>query len=153
IAAMFVALAAARARRPRKRRSAVAMAALALGLGPPALLLGCGREIPRYSLDAGFGAGDPPAISFAGRIVTTNNGDDSLSALDPLSADAPPLRVPVGLSPVEPEGPHHVSAAPDGAFVYVNLSEAVLGGGSGPHGAHGNGTTPGFVLKLGTADG
>jgi DNA-binding beta-propeller fold protein YncE len=61
--------------------------------------------------------------------------------------------LPVGFIPVELEGPHHLSADPAGQFVYVNLSEAVSGSGGGPHGAHGTGTIPGYVLRIGTADG
>src|SRR5205085_11047264 len=51
------------------------------------------------------------------------------------------------------EGPHHLAADPAGRFVYINLSEAVAGSGTGPHGSHGTGTIPGFVLKLSTKDG
>lgn len=114
--------------------------------------MACGRDVPRYDLDAGFGSADPKTPSMVGRIVTSNNGDDSLSVIDPGSL-GPAIRVPVGLVPIEPEGPHHVSASPDGAFVYVNLSYSVVAGGGGPHGTHGTGTMQGFVLKLSTADG
>jgi len=113
----------------------------------------CGGEVPRYTLDAGFGPSDPSAIPMHGRLVVTNNGDDSLSVVDPGDSAAPALRVPVGLQPIEPEGPHHLSASPDGSALYVNISYSVVGGGGGPHGAHGNGTMPGFVLKLSTSDG
>jgi hypothetical protein len=124
-----------------------AMCAIAI-----ALPLACGGEVPRYSLDGGFGPTDPAPIAMRGRLVVTNNGDDSLSVVDPTGA-GPALRIPTGLQPIEPEGPHHLSAAPDGSAVYVNISYSVVGGGGGPHGAHGNGTMPGFVLKVGTSDG
>jgi DNA-binding beta-propeller fold protein YncE len=117
------------------------------------VLPACGGEIPRYALDGGFGPTDPPPISMHGRLVVTNNGDDSLSVVDASDGTGPALRVPVGLQPIEPEGPHHLSAAPDGSALYVNISYSVVGGGGGPHGAHGNGTMPGFVLKLATSDG
>ena len=61
--------------------------------------------------------------------------------------------IPVGFNPVELEGPHHITPDPAGQFVYLNLTEAVAGSGSGPHGSHGTGTIPGFVLKLRTSDG
>jgi DNA-binding beta-propeller fold protein YncE len=112
---------------------------------------GCRDEVPTYALDGGFSVDSPAANVLAGRIAVTNNGDDSLSTIDP-AAVGPAVRVPMGLVPVEPEGPHHLSAAPDGSFVYVNISYMVVGGGSGPHGAHGNGTMPGFVLKASTSD-
>lgn len=117
-----------------------------------AVVAGCGGEVPRYSLDGGFGPTDPPAVAMRGRLVVTNNGDDSLSVVAP-DGTGPVLRVPAGLQPIEPEGPHHLSASPDGAALYVNISYSVVGGGGGPHGAHGNGTMPGYVLKLSTSDG
>jgi len=112
----------------------------------------CGGEVPRYTLDGGFGPSDPPAISMRGRVIVTNNGDDTLSVIDP-DATTPALSLPAGLQPIEPEGPHHLSALPDGTAVFVNISYSVVGGGGGPHGAHGNGTMPGFVTKLSTSDG
>ena len=129
------------------RRFVAAGVIVAIGALPA-----CGGEIPRYSLDGGFGPTDPPAIPMRGRMVVTNNGDDTLSVVDPAAATTAP-RVPAGLEPIEPEGPHHLSASPDGTAVFVNISYSVVGGGGGPHGAHGNGTMPGFVIKLSTSDG
>jgi YVTN family beta-propeller protein len=87
-----------------------------------------------------------------GRILVTNNGSDTLSIFDP-STSMVMGAIPVGLIPVELEGPHHLSADPKGHYIFVNLSEAVAGSGGGPHGAHGTGTTDGFVLKLSAVDG
>jgi DNA-binding beta-propeller fold protein YncE len=129
------------------RRFVAAGVIVAIGALPA-----CGGEIPRYSLDGGFGPSDPPAIPMRGRLVVSNNGDDSISVVDP-DATETALRIPAGLEPIEPEGPHHLSASPDGTAVFVNISYSVVGGGGGPHGAHGNGTMPGFVLKLSTSDG
>ncbi len=93
-----------------------------------------------------------PPIGPAGRIVITNNLDDTLSLLDLDTMDSPSwgelARLPVGLNPVELEGPHHSVASPDGAFYYVGISNYVPGSGSGPHGAHGAGTSDGYCLKL-----
>jgi DNA-binding beta-propeller fold protein YncE len=113
-----------------------------------ALLLaaGCGGETVVYGTQDPWSA-DPAPISLIGRIVVTNNGDDTLSVFDP-AAGTVVGKVPVGFIPVELEGPHHVVADPGGLFVYLNLSEAVAGSGTGPHGAHGTGTQPGFTLKL-----
>lgn len=91
---------------------------------------------------------DPANVgSLRGRIVTTNNGDDTLSVLDP-QAPGPAGRLPVGLQPVDLEGPHHGVADPAGRFVYVNFSMAVQGAGGGPHGSHGMSKLYGFVQKL-----
>jgi hypothetical protein len=121
----------------------VVLAVLALG--------GCGKEVPGYGEDPW--QRDPmPLGSLAGKIVTTNFGDDTLSVLDPLTPAAAG-RLPVGFNPVELEGPHHVSVDSQGRFVLVNLSFAVAGSGSGPHGVHGLGDQPGYVVKLDAATG
>ena len=93
-----------------------------------------------------------PPIGPAGRIVITNNLDDTLSLLDLDSLGSPDwkelARIPVGLNPVELEGPHHTAVSPDGSFYYVGISNYVPGSGSGPHGTHGAGTADGYCLKL-----
>lgn len=91
-----------------------------------------------------------------GRIVVTNSMDDTVSLLelDTMgSADWGELaRVPVGLNPVELEGPHHSAMSPNADYYYVGLSYYVPGAGSGPHGAHGSGTADGYCLKLDAKD-
>ncbi|MDY7229864.1 hypothetical protein [Hyalangium rubrum] len=88
----------------------------------------------------------------AGRVFITNSLDDTLSVLDLDSMGeanwGERARIPVGLSPVELEGPHHMAVSPDSAFYYVGISNYVPGGGSGPHGAHGTGTVNGYSLKM-----
>ncbi|HVG59865.1 MAG TPA: hypothetical protein VNA24_15020 [Hyalangium sp.] len=106
-----------------------------------------------YGIDEPWPAqGSLPPIGPAGRIVITNNLDDTLSLLDLDTMDSPGwgelARIPVGLNPVELEGPHHTAVSPDGAFYYVGISNYVPGAGSGPHGAHGAGTSDGYCLKL-----
>lgn len=116
------------------------------------VLVGCGRdEVPVYGADP-FARDPAPIGALGGKILTSNVGDDTLSVLDP-ALPGPAGRLPVGFNPVELEGPHHLAADPAGRFVYVNLSLAVMGSGSGPHGVHGGGDQPGFVLKLDTATG
>lgn len=90
--------------------------------------------------------------SLHARVVTSNSGDDTLSLLDP-ERPGSAQRLNVGFNPVELEGPHHLSVAPDAAHLYLNLSLAVKGSGTGPHGSHGAGNLPGYVLKLDTATG
>lgn len=91
-----------------------------------------------------------------GRIVVTNNLSDNVSLIDLQSVGTPQLvevdRAPVGLIPVEREGPHHVSAAPAGDYYYIGISNYVPGSGSGPHGSHGAGTADGHVLKIRASD-
>ncbi len=87
-----------------------------------------------------------------GRILITNSLDDTLSLIELDTVGTPAFkelaRVPVGLNPVELEGPHHTAVAPDGASYYVGISNYVPGGGSGPHGTHGSGSEDGYCLKL-----
>jgi DNA-binding beta-propeller fold protein YncE len=112
----------------------------------------CGRgEVAVYGADP-FARDPAPLGPLAGKIVACNTGDDTLSVVDP-ALPGPAGRLPVGLNPVELEGPTHLCADPAGRFLFVNLSLAVPGSGSGPHGVHGAGDQPGFVLKLDTQTG
>lgn len=87
-----------------------------------------------------------------GRILITNSLDDTLSLIELDTVGTPGFkelaRVPVGLNPVELEGPHHTAVSPDGSAYYVGISNYVPGGGSGPHGTHGSGSKDGYCLKL-----
>jgi DNA-binding beta-propeller fold protein YncE len=91
-----------------------------------------------------------------GRILVTNNLSDTVSILDLATVGTPAVaelaRVPVGRTPVEREGPHHVAADPSGDFYYVGISNYVPGTGSGPHGVHGAGTADGHVMKIRASD-
>jgi len=114
------------------------------------LLAGCGERVPTY--DGKPFPHDPAAPSLVGKIVTSNNGNDTLSLVDPM-APAAPQQIPVGFNPIDLEGPHHLSVDPAGRFVYVNLSLPPNVIGVGPHGAHGASNRPGWVLKLETGGG
>jgi hypothetical protein len=122
-----------------------------LALAGPAAFGGCSKEVPAYRENS-WSRDPPPLGPMNGKIVTTNFGDDTLSVLDTLTP-SPPGRLAVGFNPVELEGPHHLSADPEGRFIFVNLSFAVAGSGSGPHGVHGLGDQPGYVVKLDAASG
>jgi DNA-binding beta-propeller fold protein YncE len=91
-----------------------------------------------------------------GRILITNSLDDTLSLIELDTVGTPGFkelaRVPVGLNPVELEGPHHTAVSPQGDFYYVGISNYVPGGGSGPHGTHGTGAEDGYCLKLDARD-
>jgi hypothetical protein len=121
-------------------------------IGAVLALSACGKSEKPIFHGTDFGA-DPPAPGpLNGLFLTTDNGSDLLSAVDPATRKVR-FSLPVGFIPVELEGPHHLAADPLGRFVYINLSEAVAGSGTGPHGSHGTGTIPGFVLKLSTTNG
>lgn len=99
----------------------------------------------------------PPPAPGEGRIYLTNNLDDTYSVLDLDAAEAgAPVelaRLPVGLTPVEREGPHHTAADASGTYFYIGLSNFVPSAGVGlPHGNHGTGTQPGYALKLRVED-
>jgi DNA-binding beta-propeller fold protein YncE len=92
---------------------------------------------------------DLPEIG-AGKIIVTNSGDDTLSWLDLENLDVV-FEEPVGRVAPEREGPHHGAVLPDGSAYFVGLSNFVPGSGSGPHGSHGTGSVPGYLLKYDTA--
>ena len=130
-----------------------------LALLTPLALGACtGSEVPEldYAHEEPWPSGRALPPLGGGRIVVTNSLDDTLSLLDldtMLSPDWGELaRVPVGLNPVELEGPHHAAFSPRGDYYYVGLSYFVPGAGSGPHGAHGTGTADGYALKLDAKD-
>jgi DNA-binding beta-propeller fold protein YncE len=132
----------------------VPLAAAVASLAAAAVIIGgtgCGDEVAVYGDDP-FARDPAPIGPLTGKILTSNVGDDTLSVLDPLQP-GPARRLPVGFNPIELEGPHHVAADPAGRYVYVNLSLAVAGSGSGPHGVHGLGDQPGYVIKLDTSNG
>jgi DNA-binding beta-propeller fold protein YncE len=120
-----------------------------LFLLPLCLTLACEREVV---YPPGLSWGEPAVPPYAGqaRLGVSNNSDDTLSFVSIDSLDRPRLlgTARVGRSPVDLEGPHHLIGAPDGRFIYFNLSNYVTGGGGGPHGQHGTGTVPGYLVKL-----
>lgn len=59
-------------------------------------MTGCRDEVPVYGEDP-FSRDPPPIGSLAGKILTTNVGDDTLSVLDP-QQPGPARRLPVGLN-------------------------------------------------------
>ncbi len=115
-----------------------------------ALFLGaCSQEV---SLSADLSWSSPPAPTYTEqpRLGITNNGEDTLAFVTADTAAAPRLlgKATVGSNPIELEGPHHLASSLDGRFIFLNLSNYVVNGGSGPHGAHGTGTVSGYLLKL-----
>lgn len=95
---------------------------------------------------------EPPPAAVGDLVLVTNNFDDTVSYVD-LGLDPPAeiARVPVGLNPIEREGPHHIAFSADGRTAWLGLSNFVPGSGSGPHGAHGAGTADGYAVELDVA--
>ena len=110
---------------------------------------GCEREV---SYPAGLSWGEPALPTYTGqnRLGISCNGDDTLGFVSEDAIDKPQLlgSAVVGNSPVEIEGPHHLTSTSDGKFIFFNLSNYVINGGSGPHGAHGTGSVPGYLVKV-----
>lgn len=84
-------------------------------------------------------------------FVTSDAYADTLTFFDAATLDVV-ATIPIGLSPAELEGPHHVVRSPDGQFLYTGIAETVPNSGSGPHGSHGDGSVPGYVLKIRASD-
>lgn len=113
----------------------------------PELEYGLDQHWPARSTYPGVGQG---------RVLVTNSLEDSVSLFDVTQlgqAAFPELaRAPVGLLPPEIEGVHHAAIDPGGQYYYVGISNFAPGTGTGPHGAHGNGTADGHVLKVRASD-
>lgn len=116
------------------------------------LLASCGGE-PEvvFGMDAASTWPQPPLLPppTGVRLAFTDSGDDTLFFAD-LATFTEIGRVPVGTSPLEREGPHHLAASPDGRFLYVGISNVVTPDSSstGPHGTHGQGAEDGYLLQI-----
>lgn len=143
------------ARRPHGSARVALCAALA-GLHPactgdpgvdPPLRFELDEHWPERSTYPGVGAG---------RVIITNNYEDTVSIFDLAELGDPGqtelARVPVGFIPIELEGPHHATIAPSGEHYYVGISNFVENSGSGPHGAHGSGAEDGYALEYRASD-
>jgi DNA-binding beta-propeller fold protein YncE len=121
-----------------------------LGVFAMATLAACGQGQVQLPDGLSWEAPPRPAYVSQARLAITDNGDDTLAFVTPDSPDQPRLLglAPLGNNPIELEGPHHLAASPDGQFIYYNLSNYVTNGGTGPHGSHGTGTVPGYMVKL-----
>ena len=97
---------------------------------------------------------DYPGVG-GGRVLVSNNLDDTLSILDLSKVDSDALTVlattPVGRNPIDPEGPAHTVADPDGAYYYVAVSTFLLRSPQAV-GGHGRSEADGYVLKMRASD-
>lgn len=143
----------------RRRGAAASIVALALG---GLALGGCGDDDAERPIEFSLGEDEfwPDTRGYPGvgdgRLVVTNNLDDTVSLLDLALVGDDSLselaRVPVGFIPVEREGPHHLAVDPSGELYYIGISNYVVGSGSGPHGVHGAGTSDGHVFAIRASD-
>lgn len=83
--------------------------------------------------------------------LTSDNGSDTVTVID-LGAQSIVGSAPVGRSPVDNDGPHHIAADRAAGFAYVALSYPAPAIAPGPHAAHGSSTRSGFVQKLALDD-
>jgi YVTN family beta-propeller protein len=79
--------------------------------------------------------------------LVTNNGSDTLSVID-LTTHTKVGDVPVGLNPIDLDGPHHVAFNAARQELFVALAYPAPALAPGPHAAHGSSTTPGKVVRL-----
>jgi DNA-binding beta-propeller fold protein YncE len=137
-----------------------ALARIGVVLGT-CMTCGCEDELlPVPDLVYGLDTYWPTASTYdgvgAGRVLVVNSIDDTVSLLDLSKIGQPGLaelvRIPVGLSPLELEGPQHAAIDPSGEFYYINLSNYVPGTGGGPHGSRGTGFANGYLLKYRSSD-
>lgn len=83
--------------------------------------------------------------------LVSNNGSDSVSVLD-LVSEMSMGSAPVGRSPVDNDGPHHIAGDRAGGFAYIALAYPAPAAAPGPHAAHGSSSRSGFVQKLALDD-
>ncbi len=122
------------------RSSSVALAALVAACG--------GVGVPD--------GGAAPLRALAGRIITTNQGDATLSVIEPESGTVEaPILVPI-VEVQNMEMPHEISADPAGRFFVIGLMEMPAGSTADLAAneiAMMNSTLPGWALKLSGRDG
>ncbi|MCC6644861.1 MAG: YncE family protein [Polyangiaceae bacterium] len=83
--------------------------------------------------------------------VTSNNGADTLTFVD-LAAGAVVAEVPVGLNPIDLDGPHHLAVDRQTKDVFVALSYPAPPIIPGPHAAHGSAAVNGKLVRLSLPD-
>lgn len=116
-------------------------------------LVACGQDEPAKVVDAPFeGTAFPaPAPRFTlpsgPYALVTNNGSDDVSVID-LDAGKTLATVPIGLNPVDHDGPHHLAVDRARGQVFVALAYPLPTIAPGPHAAHASATAPGKVVRL-----
>jgi DNA-binding beta-propeller fold protein YncE len=83
--------------------------------------------------------------------LVTDNGSDTLSLVD-LAGPRTLARVPIGLDPVDNDGPHHLAVDPVAGAVFTAFAYPPPMASPGPHGNHGASQVPGVLVRLGLDD-
>jgi DNA-binding beta-propeller fold protein YncE len=83
--------------------------------------------------------------------LVSDNGSDTLSLVD-LAGPRTLARVPIGLDPVDNDGPHHLAVDPAAGAVYTAFAYPPPVASPGPHGNHGASQVPGVLVRLGLDD-
>jgi DNA-binding beta-propeller fold protein YncE len=119
-----------------------------------AALPACGKTtVERFSGEAWPDRREaPPRPPNAGPFaLVTDNGSDTLSLID-LEGPRTLAQVPIGLDPIENDGPHHLAVDPAAGVVFTAFAYPPPAVSSGPHANHGTGQVPGVLVRLGLAD-
>jgi DNA-binding beta-propeller fold protein YncE len=83
--------------------------------------------------------------------LVSDNGSDSVSVVD-LAVPATLARIPVGLDPIEIDGPHHLAVDPIAGAVFTAFAYPPPTASPGPHGNHGASQLPGVLVRLALPD-
>lgn len=117
-----------------------------------AALAGCGEEQVRYTApDASVWYAAAPRweatdAGVAGYALVTNSLQNSVSILD-LAARRVVATLPIGVTPLIENGPHHLAVDRAANVLYSPLSFPPPSIPSGPHAAHGSSLRPGVLIK------
>ena len=83
--------------------------------------------------------------------LVTDNGSDTLTLID-LEGPRALARVPIGLDPIENDGPHHLAVDPTAGALFTVFAYPPPAVSAGPHASHGTGQVPGLLVRLGLDD-
>ncbi len=116
--------------------------------------LACVQEsVERFSGEAWPDRSTPlPRPTSGGPLaLVTDNGSDTLSLVD-LAGLRTLARVPIGLDPIENDGPHHLAIDPAAGVVFTAFAYPPPTTSTGPHASHGTGQLLGQLVRLGLDD-
>lgn len=126
-----------------------AMAALAL------LATGCPEERIYDPFDGSAWPDRRPRLAMpdsgAPAALISDNGSDTISVVD-LAGPTLIGRYPVGFSPLDVDGPHHLAVDPISRSIYSAYAYPPPVEAPGPHGSHGLGTVDGILVRLSLDD-
>lgn len=83
--------------------------------------------------------------------LTVDVGSDTVTVID-FVAGKVIASLPVGLDPIDNDGPHDIAVDDKSGFAYIALSYPAPAFAAGPHAAHGSSVRDGFLQKLALDD-